>query len=414
MKRVVVTGIGAVTPLGNTVPEYLEGLKNGVSSAAAITKFDATNFKAKFACEIKNFNPEIAIEKKEVRRLDPYTQYAMVAAAEALSMSGLELDKLDLDKAGVIFGSGIGGIHTIEQEITEFARGNGIPRYNPFLIPKMISNIAAGLLAIKYGFRGANYAPVSACATANHALLAAADQIRLGRATVMISGGSEATVSPTAVGGFTAMHAMSTRNDDPLTASRPFDKDRDGFVLGEGCAVLILEEYEHAKARGAHILCEFAGGYMNCDAYHMTAPHPEGTGVIKCMEMAMQDAEIRIEDVDYINVHGTSTPLGDVAEVRAIKRVFGDLAYKINVSSTKSMTGHLLGAAGAVEAVASILGMMHDFVPPTINHFTDDPEIDSRLNLTFNEAQQRRMNVVMSNGFGFGGHNTSVIFEGVW
>jgi 3-oxoacyl-[acyl-carrier-protein] synthase II len=413
MKRVVVTGMGAVTPLGNTVPEYLEGLKNGVSSAAAITKFDATNFKAQFACEIKNFNPEIAIERKEVRRLDPYTQYAMVAAAEALSMSGLEIDKLDLDKAGVIFGSGIGGIHTIEQEITEFARGNGIPRYNPFLIPKMISNIAAGLLAIKYGFRGANYAPVSACATANHALLAAADQIRLGRATVMISGGSEATVSPTAVGGFTAMHAMSTRNDDPLTASRPFDKDRDGFVLGEGCAVLILEEYEHAKARGAHILCEFAGGYMNCDAYHMTAPHPEGTGVIKCMEMAMQDAGITLEAVDYINVHGTSTPLGDVAEVRAIKRVFGDLAYKLNVSSTKSMTGHLLGAAGAVEAVASILGMMYDFVPPTINHFTDDPEIDSRLNLTFNEAQQRHMNVVMSNGFGFGGHNTSVIFKRV-
>ena len=411
MRRVVVTGIGAVTPIGNTVQEYLEGLQKGISGADIITHFDASLFKAHFACEVKNFNPELAIEKKEIRRVDLYTQYGMVAVAEAMQMSGLETDKLNLDRCGVIFGSGIGGLITLENEISEFARGNGTPRYNPFLIPKMIANIAAGLLAIKYGFRGLNYATVSACATSNHAIINSLDYIRLGKADVIITGGSEATISATGVGGFTAMHAMSTRNDDPKTASRPWDKDRDGFVLGEGGGALILEEYEHAKARGANIICEIVGGGMTCDAHHMTAPHPEGLGVINCMKLALEDAHLNVDDVDYINVHGTSTPLGDVAEVKAIKGVFGEKAYGINISSTKSMTGHLLGAAGAIEAVASILGMMHDFVPPTINHFTDDPEIDSRLNLTFNAAQQRRLNVVLSNGFGFGGHNTTVIFK---
>ncbi len=411
MRRVVVTGIGAVTPIGNTIQEYLEGLQRGVSGADIITHFDASLFKAHFACEVKNFNPELAIEKKEIRRVDLYTQYGMVAVAEAMKMSGLETDKLNLDRCGVIFGSGIGGLITLEHEISEFARGNGTPRYNPFLIPKMIANIAAGLLAIKYGFRGLNYATVSACATSNHAIINSLDYIRLGKADVIITGGSEATISATGVGGFTAMHAMSTRNDDPKTASRPWDKDRDGFVLGEGGGALILEEYEHAKARGANIICEIVGGGMTCDAHHMTAPHPEGLGVINCMKLALEDAHLNVDDVDYINVHGTSTPLGDVAEVKAIKGVFGEKAYGINISSTKSMTGHLLGAAGAIEAVAGILGMMHDFVPPTINHFTDDPEIDSRLNLTFNAAQQRRLNVVLSNGFGFGGHNTTVIFK---
>lgn len=411
MRRVVVTGIGAVTPIGNTVQEYLEGLKNGVSGADTITHFDASLFKTHFACEVKNFNPEIAIEKKEIRRLDLYTQYGMVAVEEAMQMSGLDTNSLNLDRCGVIFGSGIGGLITIEHEITEYARGNGTPRYNPFLIPKMIANIAAGLLAIKYGFRGLNYATVSACATSNHAIINSLDYIRLGKADVIITGGSEATISATGVGGFTAMHAMSTRNDDPKTASRPWDKDRDGFVLGEGGGALILEEYEHAKARGANILCEIVGGGMTCDAHHMTAPHPDGIGVINCMNLALADAQLNSDDIDYINVHGTSTPLGDVAEIKAIKGVFGDKAYDLNISSTKSMTGHLLGAAGAIEAVASILGMMHDFVPPTINHFTDDPEIDSKLNLTFNEPQQRRLNVVLSNGFGFGGHNTTVIFK---
>ena len=411
IRRVVVTGIGAVTPIGNNVASYLHALQNGVSGAAAITRFDASLFKAQFACEIKGFTPEVAIERKEVRRIDVYAQYGMVAVDEAFKMSGLETDKINLDRAGVIFGSGIGGMQTLEAEIVDFARGNGTPRYNPFLIPKMISNIAAGLMAIKYGFRGLNYATVSACASANHAIINTFDYIRLGKADVLITGGSEATITATGVGGFTAMHAMSTRNNDPTTASRPYDKERDGFVLGEGGAALILEEYEHAKARGAHILCEVVGTGMSCDAHHMTAPDPEGKGVMNCMRMALAEAGLTPADVDYINTHGTSTPLGDIAEIRSIMGVFGEDAYKINISSTKSMTGHLLGAAGAIEAVAGILGMMHDFVPPTINHFTDDPEIDPRLNLTFNEAQQRRLNVVLSNGFGFGGHNTSVIFK---
>ena len=411
MKRVVVTGIGAVTPIGNNVEDYRAALQNGVSGAAAITRFDASLFKAQFACEVKGFTPEICIDKKEVRRIDLYAQFGMVAVDEAMKMSGLELDSLNLDRAGVIFGSGIGGMLTLESEIMDFARGNGTPRFNPFLIPKMISNIAAGLMAIKYGFRGLNYATVSACASANHAIINAFDYIRLGKADVLITGGSEATITATGVGGFTAMHAMSTRNDDPTTASRPYDKDRDGFVLGEGGAALILEEYEHAKARGATILCEIVGTGMSCDAYHMTAPDPEGKGVMNCMRMALAEAGLRPDQVDYINTHGTSTPLGDIAEIRSITGVFGEDAYKVNISSTKSMTGHLLGAAGAIEAVAGILGMMHDFVPPTINHFTDDPAMDARLNLTFNEAQHRRLDVVLSNGFGFGGHNTSVIFQ---
>lgn len=415
MKRVVVTGIGAVTPLGNTVADYAKGLQEGVSGADFITRFDAALFKTRFACEVKNFNPELAIEKKEIRRLDLYAQYAMVATDEAVRHAGLDIEKLNLDRAGVIFGSGIGGLKTIEEEIETFAlarsQGRGVPRHNPFLIPKMIANIAAGLLGIKYGFRGANFAPVSACATANHAILTAFDQIRLGRADVMITGGSEATVTTTGVGGFNAMQAMSTRNDDPKTASRPFDKDRDGFVLGEGGATLILEELEHARARGANILCELVGGAMNCDAYHMTAPHPEGLGVITCMKMALADAQLNLDEVDYINVHGTSTPLGDAAETKAIFGVFGEHAYHLNISSTKSMTGHLLGAAGAVEAVAGILAIQHNFIPPTINHFTNDPVIDEKLNFTFNAAQERLVNVVLSNGFGFGGHNTSVIFK---
>jgi 3-oxoacyl-[acyl-carrier-protein] synthase II len=411
MRRVVVTGMGALTPIGNNVGEYLESLKQGVSGADAITRFDAALFKTQFACEVKNFNPEIAIDKKEARRLDLYTQFAMVSVDEAMRMSGLDLGKIDLDRCGVIFGSGIGGMMTLESEITDFVKGSGTPRYNPFLIPKMISNIAAGLISIKYGFRGINYATVSACATSNHAFINALDYIRWGKADIFIAGGSEAVVTCVGVGGFNAMHAMSTRNDDPKTASRPWDKDRDGFVLGEGAGALVFEEYEHAKARGANIICEVVGGAMTSDAYHMTAPHPEGLGVINCMKLAIADAKLNKEDIDYINVHGTSTPLGDIAEVNAIMGVFGEKAYDINISSTKSMTGHLLGAAGAIEAIAGILAMQNDFVPPTINHFTDDPEIDAKLNFTFNEAQQRRLNVVLSNGFGFGGHNTTLIFK---
>jgi 3-oxoacyl-[acyl-carrier-protein] synthase II len=411
MRRVVITGIGAVTPIGNNIQEYLEGLQKGISGAAAITRFDASLFKTQFACEVKNFNPEVAIEKKEVRRIDLYAQFGIVAADEAIKMSGLDVNSSNPDRIGVIFSSGIGGLMTLENEIAEFTRGNGVPRYNPFLIPKMIGNIAAGLLAIKYGFRGLNYSTVSACASANQAIINAFDYIRLGKADAIIAGGAEATISTTGVGGFNAMHAMSTRNDEAKTASRPYDKDRDGFVLGEGSGAIIVEEYNHAKARGANILCELIGTGMTCDAYHMTAPDPEGKGVMNCLKMALKEAKLTASKVDYINTHGTSTPLGDIAEIRAISGVFGKSARSINISSTKSMTGHLLGAAGAVEAVAGILGMMHDFVPPTINHFTDDPEMDNKLNLTFNEAQQRRLNVVLSNGFGFGGHNTTVIFK---
>ncbi len=411
MRRVVVTGIGALTPIGSNVADYLQGLQNGVSGAGMITHFDASNFKTKFAAEVKNFNPELFFEKKEVRKNDRFTHFAIAATAEAIQDSGLDLDVIDKNRVGVIWGSGIGGMNTMETEVTSFATGNGTPRFNPFMIPKMISNMAGGMIAIKYGFGGVNYAPVSACATSSHAIINAYDYIRLGRADIIVSGGSEAVITTTAVGGFTSMHAMSGRNDDPSTASRPYDKDRDGFVLGEGAGSLILEEYEHAIKRGAKIYGEIIGAGMTCDAYHMSAPHPDGVGVIRCMEEAFRDAKINPSEVDYVNTHGTSTPLGDNAELKAICHVFGEAAYDLNISSTKSMTGHLLGAAGAIEAIAGILAMKHSFIPPTINHFTDDPEIDPKLNLTFNTVQERTVNAVLSNTFGFGGHNTSIIFK---
>lgn len=413
MRRVVITGLGALTPIGNNVQAYLEGLQKGVSGANLITRFDASNFKTKFACEIKDFNAEDFIDKKEARRLDEFCQFAVVAAREAMETSGLsaQLDKMDLDRIGVIWGSGIGGLRSLEKDIEEFITGSGEPRYNPFMIPKMISDIAAGHISMMYGLRGINYGTVSACASASHALMNAFDYIRLGRNDVIVSGGSEAAVTKAGIGGFNAMKALSTRNEDYLTASRPFDLDRDGFVLGEGAACLILEELEHAKKRGATIYAEMVGAAATADAYHLTAPHPEGVSVVKVMRLALQEAGLNPEDVDYVNVHGTSTPLGDVAEVKAIQQVFGDHAYKLNISSTKSMTGHLLGAAGAIEALAGVLAINHDFIPPTINHFTDDPALDAKLNFTFNEAQSRRVNVVLSNTFGFGGHNASVIIK---
>lgn len=409
-KRVVITGMGALTPIGNNLGAYLEGLKSGANGAGPITRFDATGFRTTFACEVKNFNPEDFLEKKESRRIDPFSQFALVVADEAIVDSGLDLNTIDKSRVGVIWGSGIGGFMTFQEEIEEAGRAIGVPKYSPFLIPKLISNIAPGHISIKYGFSGVNFASVSACASANHALIAAADNIRLGRVDVVVAGGSEAAVTRAGIGGFSSMKALSTRNDDPQTASRPFDLDRDGFVLGEGGGALILEDYDYARARGARIYAELIGSGMNADAYHITAPEPTGKGVIKCMEYALQEAGMNTGDIDYINVHGTSTPLGDVAEPRAIQAVFGEDAYKLNISSTKSMMGHLLGAAGAVEAIASILAINHHFIPPTINHFTDDPEIDSKLNFTFNEAQERDVKTVMSNGFGFGGHNTSLIF----
>lgn len=411
MKRVVVTGLGALTPIGNTLTAYLEGLQKGVSGANLITQFDASLFKTRFACEVKGFNVEEHIERKEARRIDRFTQFAMVTAAEALKYSGLDLDAIDKQRVGVIWASGIGGMATLEKEIEEHVLGNGIPKHNPFLIPKMISDIAAGQISIQYGFMGINYATVSACASSSHALMNAFDYIRMGRADIIVAGGSEATITKTAVGGFNSMKALSERNDEYQTASRPFDQDRDGFVLGEGSGALILEEYEHARRRGAHIYAEVIGAAATADAHHITAPHPEGIGVINVMNLALQDAGIRPSEIDYINVHGTSTPLGDIAELKAIKQVFGDHAFNLNISSTKSMTGHLLGAAGAIEAIASILAIQHSFVPPTINHFTDDPEIDPNFNLTFNEAQQRTVNAAISNTFGFGGHNASIIFR---
>jgi 3-oxoacyl-[acyl-carrier-protein] synthase II len=413
MKRVVVTGIGAITPIGNTIPAYLEGLQQGNSGANMITLFDATLFKTRFACEVKGFNAEDHLDRREVRRLDRFTQFAMVSAAEALQNSGLDLEIVDKDRVGVIWASGIGGLATLEKEIEEHILGNGTPKHNPFLIPKMISDIAAGQISIQYGFRGINYATVSACASSSHALMNAFDYIRLGKANIIVAGGSEATVTKTAVGGFNSMKALSERNDEFATASRPYDKDRDGFVLGEGAGALILEEYEHAKKRGARIYAEVVGAAASADAYHITAPHPEGAGVINVMNFALEEAGMNPEDIDYVNTHGTSTPLGDVAELKAIEKVFGDHAAKLNISSTKSMTGHLLGAAGAIEAIACVLAMQHDFIPPTINHFTDDPEIDPKFNLTFNEAQQRKVKATLSNTFGFGGHNASVIFRKV-
>ncbi|MGV3596785.1 MAG: beta-ketoacyl-ACP synthase II [Bacteroidota bacterium] len=411
LKRVVITGIGALTPLGNSAPEYWEGLKNGVSGAGPITRFDASKFKTKFACEVKNFDVYNFIDKKEARRMDPYTQYAVVTSDEAVKDSGLDLEKLDKDRIGVIWGTGIGGLTSFFHEVVDYAKGDGTPRFSPFFIPMMIADIAAGHISMKYGFRGPNYATVSACATSNHSVIDSFNYIRLGKADAIITGGSEACVNEPAVGGFNAMKALSERNDDYKTASRPFDKDRDGFVLGEGSATLVLEELEHAKARGAKIYAEVVGGGMSADAYHITAPHPEGLGVIAVMKSALADAGITPQDIDYVNVHGTSTPLGDVAELKAIKQVFGDHAYNMNISSTKSMTGHLLGAAGAIESLACLLAINKGIIPPTINHFTDDPDIDSGLNLTFNTHQVREVNYALSNTFGFGGHNATVILK---
>ena len=410
-RRVVITGLGALTPIGNSIPEFWDNLLKGVSGAGPITRFDSTEFKTKFACEVKNFAPADFLDRKEARKLDMYAIYAMVAAAEAMTDSGLDIDKINLDRSGVIWGSGIGGLDTFLKEIGGFASGNGIPRFNPFFIPKMIADIAAGHISIKYGFRGPNFATVSACASSTHAMIDAFNYIKWGKADIFITGGSEACVNEAGVGGFNAMHALSTRNDSPQTASRPFDKDREGFVLGEGAGALVLEEYEHAIARGATIYAEMVGGAMTADAHHITAPHPEGLGAMNVMRLTIEDAGLKPEDVDYVNVHGTSTPLGDIAEVKAIKGVFGDHAKKLNISSTKSMTGHLLGAAGAVESIAAILSVKNDIVPPTINHFSDDPEIDPELNYTFNKPQKRLVRSAMSNTFGFGGHNACVMVK---
>ncbi len=411
LKRVVVTGLGALTPLGNTVPEYWEGLINGVSGADFITHFDVTKFKTKFACELKGFNPENFMERKEARKLDRFSQIAVVAADEAVRHARLTDEGIDHDRVGVIWASGIGGMITFIEEMKGFFAGDGTPRFNPFFIPKLILDIASGHISMKYGFRGPNFATVSACASSTNSLIDAFNYIRLGKADAIISGGSEAVVTESGIGGFNAMKALSERNDDPKTASRPFDKDRDGFVLGEGGAAIVLEELEHAKRRGATIYAEMVGGGMSADAYHLTAPHPEGLGVINVMKNALDDAGMKPEDIDYINVHGTSTPLGDIAELIAIKKVFGEHAYNLNISSTKSMTGHLLGGAGAIEAIATIKAVMHNTIPPTINHFTDDPEIDPKLNLTFWKSQQRPVRAAVSNTFGFGGHNASAVFK---
>lgn len=411
LKRVVVTGLGALTPIGNNIEEYWNGLISGQSGAAPVTHFDASNFKTQFACEIKNFNPTDYIDRKEVRRMDRFAQYAMVTSQEALEDSSLDLEKVDKKRVGVIWGAGIGGLETFQEEVMNYAKGDGTPRFNPFFIPKMIADIAPGLISIKYGFMGPNYTTVSACASSANAIIDALNSIRLGQTDVVITGGSEAAVTAAGMGGFNAMHAMSTRNDDPKSASRPFDANRDGFVLGEGSGALVLEEYEHAKARGAKIYAEVVGGGLSSDAYHMTAPHPEGVGVVAVMENCLRNAGMNPEEVDAINTHGTSTPLGDVAELKAIGKVFGEHAKNININSTKSMTGHLLGAAGAVEAIASILSMEHGVIPPTINHETVDENIDPELNLTLNKAQEREVNVVMSNTFGFGGHNACVLFK---
>ncbi len=411
LKRVVVTGLGALTPIGNNIQEYWDGLVNGVSGAAPITYFDATKFKTRFACELKNFDATEFIDRKEARKMDRFTQYAMVVADEAIADSGLNAKDSDPDRIGVIWGAGIGGLETFQNEVLNFAAGDGSPRFNPFFIPKMIADIAPGQISIKHNFRGPNFATVSACASSSNAIIDSMNYIRLGQADAIVTGGSEAAVTIAGMGGFNAMHALSTRNEDPATASRPFDKDRDGFVLGEGAGALILEEYEHAVARGAKIYAEVIGGGLSSDAYHITAPHPEGLGAKNVMLNCLRNAGIKPEDVDAINMHGTSTPLGDIAESKAIKEVFGEHTYKININSTKSMTGHLLGAAGAIEAIASILAMKHSMVPPTINHFTDDDEIDNKLNFTFNKAQKREVKIALSNTFGFGGHNACVAFK---
>jgi len=410
-RRVVITGLGALTPLGNTVEELWTGLVNGVSGAGPITRFDASKFKTQFACEVKNLDMGLYFDRKEVRKYDLYAQYALIAADQAVTDSGINSESVDKERVGVIWASGIGGLETFENEIISFAKGDGTPRFNPFFIPKMIADIAAGHISIRYGFMGPNFATVSACASAANAMVDAFNYIRLGFADAFIVGGSEASITIGGVGGFNSMHAISTRNDDPKTASRPFDKDRDGFVLGEGGCGLIFEEYEHAMARGAKIYAELVGGGLSGDAYHMTAPHPDGKGAMLAMRNALKDAGIRPEEIDHINTHGTSTPVGDIAEPRAIVDTFGEHAYKISINSTKSMTGHLLGAAGAIEAIATILAIRNDIIPPTINHFTDDPEIDNKLDFTYHTAKKRVVNYALSNTFGFGGHNASLIFK---
>jgi 3-oxoacyl-[acyl-carrier-protein] synthase II len=411
LKRVVVTGMGALTPLGNNVPDFWNALVGGVSGADFIKSFDVSKFKTKFGCELKNFDPVEFLDKKEARKLDRFTQTALVASDQAVQDAGISKDNVNPDRVGVIFASGIGGLITFQNEVMDFAKGDGTPRFNPFFIPKMILDIAAGHISMRHGFRGPNFAVVSACASSTNAIISAATEIKLGRADIILTGGSESVISEAGVGGFNAMKALSERNEDPKTASRPFDKDRDGFVMGEGAGVLILEELEHAKARGAKIYCEIAGGGASADAYHITAPHPEGLGAKNVMIAALRDAGLKPTDIDYINVHGTSTPLGDLAETKAIQEVFGDHAYDLNISSTKSMTGHLLGAAGVIEAIACIMAVQTDIIPPTINHFTDDPELDPKLNFTFNTAQKRSVNAALSNTFGFGGHNASVIVK---
>lgn len=410
-KRVVITGMGALTPLGNTVDEYWNGLINGVSGAAPITQFDASKFRTRFACEVKNFEPTNFLDKKEARKIDRFSQFALVASDQAMSDAGLTKENINPDRIGVVLGSGIGGLITFQNEVMDFAKGDGTPRFNPFFIPKMILDIAAGQVSMRHNLRGPNYAVTSACASSTNAMIDAINLLRLGKADIIVTGGSEAVISEAGVGGFNAMKAMSERNDDPAAASRPYDKDRDGFVMGEAAGILILEELEHAKARGAKIYCEIVGGGASADAYHITAPHPEGLGAKNVMLAALSDARLSITDIDYINTHGTSTPLGDVAETKAILDVFGEHSYKLNISSTKSMTGHCLGAAGVIEAIACIKSVMHDIVPPTINHFTDDPDLDPKLNFTFNKAQNRVVNAALSNTFGFGGHNACVIVK---
>jgi 3-oxoacyl-[acyl-carrier-protein] synthase II len=411
LKRVVVTGMGAITPLGNTVSEYWNGLINGVSGADLITHFDASKFRTRFACEVKGFEPTQFLDKKEARKIDRFTQFALVVSDQAMTDAGLNKDNINPDRVGVIFASGIGGITTFQNEVIDFAKGEGTPRFNPFFIPKMILDIAAGQISMRHNLRGPNFAVVSACASSTNAIMDAFNLIRLGKADIILTGGSEAVIIEAGVGGFNAMKAMSERNDDPKTASRPYDKDRDGFVIGEASGILVLEELEHAKDRGAKIYCEIAGCGATADAYHITAPHPEGLGARNVMMVALNDAGMKADEIDYINTHGTSTPIGDGAEVKAITHVFGEHAYKLNISATKSMTGHCLGAAGVIEAIASIQAVVNDIVPPTINHFTDDPELDPKLNFTFNKAQPRTVRAALSNTFGFGGHNACVIVK---
>jgi len=411
LKRVVITGLGAITPLGNSVEEYWKNLVNGVSGAAPITRFNAEKFKSRFACEVKGFNPEDYFDRKEARKIDAFTQYGVAACVQSMADSGITAENTDLNEVGVIWGSGIGGLDTFQTETFGFAKGDGTPRFNPFFIPKMIADICSGHISMRFGLRGPNFTTVSACASSTNALIDSFNYIRWGKAIAVVSGGSEAAINESGIGGFNACQAMSTRNDSPQTASRPYDKDRDGFVLGEGGISLVLEELEHALARGAKIYAEVIGGGMSADAHHITAPHPEGLGAKLVMQRALKDAGLTINDIDYINTHGTSTPLGDVAELKAIQALFGDHAYKMNISSTKSMTGHLLGAAGAIEAMATVLAVKHDMIPPTINFTTPDPQIDAKLNLTFNKAQQRVVNVAISNTFGFGGHNAAVVIK---